>query len=209
MANGLIINTQRNMFPHNFDESLSREQAQQAKADAFYHRQFGATDIVRYTDNTEDHMILQRQDIDLSFIKAGKQYLVSEKFREKDFGDLYLETYSKYPGTKGWMHTNRADLLAYFFPTRMLLINKKKLMTFYHETLTPSVSEAFYAKLYNEYRNRSKIMTQSIRLKGADYKINIIQAFNRTGNSTWHTIGVSIPFELLDVFNVTYRIYPL
>lgn len=197
------------MYSHNFERSLSREKAQQAKADQFYQKQFNVTEIIRYSDDSEAHMNFQRQDIDLSLVKNEKRIFVSEKFRDKDFGDLYLEAYSKYPDIKGWMHTNNADFMAYFFPERIVWIDKRQLTAFYHEILSPAVPESFYQTIFDGFRNRNKIMSQTIKLQDKYYKINVIQAFNKTGMSSWHTIGVSIPFEFLKAFNVSFRIFQL
>ncbi|MFO7659253.1 MAG: hypothetical protein R6W78_19510, partial [Bacteroidales bacterium] len=106
--------------PHAFPASLRRELQHQAKANRFYAEKLGVKDIVRYNSDSEEDMAYQRKDIDLSFELNGRRLMVSGKFRDHDYGDLYLECYSKYPETPGWMHKSEADFLACFYPERVI-----------------------------------------------------------------------------------------
>ena len=90
---------------YNFKYSLQHEKDQAVKADQFYCNILKATEIQRFNVDSETDMEMQRQDVDLLLTLNGLTYRISEKFRDKDFGDLYVEVYSKYPKTPGWLHT--------------------------------------------------------------------------------------------------------
>ncbi len=194
------------MEAHHFRESLYREHQQQSRADRFYTEKMGVKNIVRYNSDTEEHMVFQRQDIDLSFELNGRRLMVSEKFRDHDYGDLYLECYSKYPDTPGWMHHSKADFLACFFPERVIWLNKKKLIEFFHAKLWPAVPGAWFAKINRELHGRSGQQKQPLDFFGKKRELTVIQAFNRSGKDQWHTIGLGIPFEMLEEFNIPGKV---
>jgi len=194
------------MEAHHFRDSLHRELQQQSRADRFYTEKLGVKNIVRYNSDSEEDMVYQRQDIDLSFELNGRRLMVSEKFRDHDYGDLYLECYSKYPGTMGWMHQSKADFLACFFPERVIWLNKKRLVDFFLTKLWPAMPGAWFAKINLELHSRSGQQKQKLDFLGKQRELTIIQAFNRSGKDQWHTIGVGIPFEMLEEFNIPGKV---
>lgn len=101
---------------HNFENSLLHEREQTAKADAFYRYVLLVSDIKRFDTDSEADMEMQLQDVDVLLTLNGIKYRVSEKFRDTDYGDLYVEIYSKYPTTLGWLHTGSPNAILYFTP---------------------------------------------------------------------------------------------
>ena len=79
------------MLLHNFDKSLQHEREFAERADRFYREQLKASEIRRYNNDNELDMSFQHRDIDVSITINGKTYNVSEKFRDTDFGDMYVE----------------------------------------------------------------------------------------------------------------------
>jgi hypothetical protein len=193
---------------HHFGNSLKRELESGNQADVFYKRApFSVTEIQRYNRSTEEDMILQRQDIDLSIsFPDGRKNSVSEKFRAHDYNDLLLEIYSKYPETKGWIHKSHAERLAYFFPERMMWIDKKALSLFCIQDLFPLVEKDAIERLLSQEANSLKV---GLRLKGQLYYCILTQAFNRTGNDVWNTISISVPFSMLNDFEIRFQEYKL
>jgi hypothetical protein len=179
---------------HNFYNSLLHERESTERADKFYKEQMNATEIVRYNANNEYDMIFQHRDIDVTLTINGKLYNVSEKFRDVDFGDLYLEIYSKYPHTLGWIHTGNPDFIAYFTPQNVFLIAHRALKEFCLETLFPLVPPALLNEIYTSGQTS---IPAGITLNGKTEKIRIIQAHNRTANASWETIGIAVKFDLL------------
>jgi hypothetical protein len=193
---------------HHFNKSLKREGESAFSVESFYKRHpFSVVQIERYNQNTEEHMILQRQDIDLSLsFKDGSVKRISEKFREHDYNDLLLEIYSKYPDTKGWIHKSKAERLAYFFPARMFWIDKKALSSFCLKLLFPLVEKEAIERLLAQETNSLKV---GLRLNGKMYKCILTQAFNNTNGDTWNTISISVPFKLLQDFEIRFQEFKL
>lgn len=191
---------------HAFSDSLRSEQRKQAQADRFYLEKMGAKNIVRYSSGNEEDMQFQRKDIDVSFELNGRRIMVSEKFRSHDYGDLYLECYSMYPDTTGWMHHSEADFLACFFPERVIWLNKKKLVEFFQSRVWPAIPGAWFAKINRELHGRSGQQKQQLDFSGKTREFTLIQAFNRSGNDQWHTIGIGLPMEMLEEFNIPGKI---
>ena len=75
------------MSAHDFNISLKKEQESANYADRFYLSEgFKAKIVERFNQNTQAHLSIQKQDIDVKLLLAnGKEVSVSEKFREKDF----------------------------------------------------------------------------------------------------------------------------
>jgi hypothetical protein len=178
------------------------EQKNQKRADDFYLNHLGATDIVRYNHNTKSDMKKQRSDIDVSFRRKGKLIKISEKFRAKDFNDLYIEFYSKFPNTRGWLDKSQADYITYFFPARVFIIDEKSLAEFYKNHLSVAISEDIFNRLVEKYPNRNVQKHTWIKIQNHSYKIQIIQAYNQTEDASWYTMGIAVPFKSLSDFEI-------
>lgn len=196
------------MSVHNFDDSLQKELASHKVANSFYTgATFKAKEIVRFTDNSEEHLNIQRKDIDANIRMWNDDiWSVSEKFREHDYNDVLLEIYSKYPDTFGWIHNSYADRLAYFFPSRIFWIDKRALCAFCLETLFPLIQEEDISQLIVHKMNS---LSLSLNLKGTTYACKLTQAPNNTDGAIWNTISISVPFDLLGDFNIRYQIFKL
>jgi len=165
---------------HNFKSSLSHEREQAGKADRFYREVLRATDIKRFNSDSEADMAMQRQDVDLLLTVNDTVFRVSEKFRDKDYGDLYVEVFSKYPDTPGWIHTGSPNAILYFTPEAVYWITHKSLSTFCLDVLFPIISEKWYEELFQSYKT---IISKRILVNKKLIKINLIQAHNEDGAS--------------------------
>lgn len=186
---------------HQFKKSLQYEREQTHEADKFYIEVLHATDIVRFNSDLETHMEMQRQDVDLMLNIRGTSFRISEKFRDKDFGDLYIEVYSKYPHTLGWMHTGSPDAIVYFTPRSAYWITHKSLIDFCKNTLFPAIPVGWYSEIFESHQS---IVSKKIILKDITTNIHLIQAHNFEGKA-WETIGLSIGFDVLKHFGVKFR----
>lgn len=116
-----------NGLVHNFEESLALSLRLNEESDwvAFYKRIWpDATLIVRVDKYSE----MQKQGIDrMVWLPSGKQILIDEKCRDKDYGDILLETVSvaKRDGNGlvveqkvGWAldDSKHCDFIAYAIP---------------------------------------------------------------------------------------------
>lgn len=176
---------------HNFKSSLSHEREQSIMADNFYREVLHVSDIKRFNSDSEMDMEMQRQDVDVVLVLNGVTYRVSEKFRDKDYGDLYVEVFSKYPKAPGWLHTGSPNAILYFMPGSVYWITHKSLSGFCLKTLFPLIPENWYEELFQSHKS---IISKWIRFEKKLIKINVIQAHNFDG-SAWETIGISAPFS--------------
>jgi hypothetical protein len=186
---------------HQFKKSLQHEREQAHEADMFYVDMLHATDIVRFNSDSESHLKKQKQDVDLQLNIRGTCFQISEKFRDKDFGDLYIEVFSKFPHTMGWMHTGSPDAIVYFTPQAVYWITHKSLKAFCDELLFPAIPMAWYEEIH---KSKKTIVSKNLQLKETDCKVCLIQAHNFDGKP-WETIGLSVGFEVLKHFGVKIK----
>jgi hypothetical protein len=186
---------------HNFKKSLQFEREQTEKADNFYRNILKVSDIKRFNSDSEEDMIYQKQDIDVILTLNGKDYKISEKFRIKDFGDLYVEVYSKYPHTMGWMNSGSPDAIMYFTPDNAYWIGHKTLKEFYINKLFPVLKLEWFEDLYNSGQT---LVKKKIVLDKNISNISLIQAHNKDGKE-WKTMGVSVPFNILEKYGVKIK----
>lgn len=181
---------------HNFENSLHHERDQAAKADAFYRDVLLVSKIKRFNTQSDADMEMQLQDVDVLLTINGVTYRVSEKFRDTDYGDLYVEMYSKYPSTAGWMHTGSPNAILYFTPKSVYWITHKSLSTFCLEVLFPLIPKIWCNQLFLSHKT---IVSKRLALNGNTIKINLIQAHNHpTSGNNWETIGLSAPFTVFE-----------
>lgn len=192
-------------MPHNFWKSLDFEGSKTKLADQFYYHTFGIESHVRFDTGSEFDMDFQGLDIDLQLNAWGRHTNVSEKFRDNDFGDLYLEVFSMYPDTPGWTTVEGADHLAYFFPLRMFWIKKPELKEVFNKHIEPYLDHNAIASWVKNNPNRSG--KYSITLEG--FEMTMVFAFNQIRKRTWTTVGITVPFNFLEFKGLKWREYRL
>lgn len=181
---------------HNFEKSLQHEREQTQKADDFYKKVLNVSKIKRFNTDSNADMEMQRADVDLILSLNDVNYRISEKFRDIDYGDLYLEVYSKYPKTEGWMHSGSPNAILYFTPFTVYWITHKSLSEFCFRKFFPLIPTHWYHELY---LSKKTIISKRIILEGESNKINLIQSHNQpTNGQNWVTIGISAPFTLFE-----------
>ena len=187
------------MATHDFSTSLSYEQSKFSVQDRFYTERLGAKAISRADFSNDVGKNLQRKDVDVQFVYQGRQINVSEKNRTKDYGDLLLEVYSKFPDTPGWMDKSDADFLAYFVPRKVYWINKRELEHFYHKILDIVNPDTMFAQMKSRYPRNSRRDGRIFVINGRQEKVGFMQAYNHPINSNdeWYTESISISFNCL------------
>lgn len=181
---------------HNFENSLVHEREQTFAADQFYQTVVGASHIIRFNTDSESDMAQQLQDVDLDLVINNVTYHVSEKFRDKDYGDLYIEIFSKYPHSAGWIYAQIPNALVYFTPTSVYWITHKSLAEFCLEKLLPNIPEQWFEQLF---LSNKTIISKQLHVQNEIISLNIIQAHNRATDGTrWNTIGISAPFSFFE-----------
>jgi hypothetical protein len=190
---------------HEFEKSLHYEKSQFRRADAFYREVLLVDEIIRFATDSKEDMKMQLQDIDVQLIKTNRVCHVSEKFREKDFGDLYIEVFSKYPHMRGWLETGLADMLVYFVPEVVYWCNAKNLRKFCVDMLFPMIPAEWYKEIYC---SATSIISKNMNFFDQQTIVHLIKANNQTSDgSRWCTIGISVPFEFLKNNGLNIRKY--
>jgi hypothetical protein len=192
---------------HNFDTSLQAERAQATTADTFYRQVLHVSSIRRFSSDSHSDMEMQRQDVDALITIGEVTYRISEKFRAKDYGDLYVEMFSKFPNVPGWIATGSPNAILYFTPCSVYWITHKSLSDFCKATLFPLIHLNWLQDLYVSNKN---IVSKTIVLDGQTVKLNLIKAHNHPSEGRdWVTIGLSAPFGIFEKCGVKIRKYPL
>lgn len=190
---------------HNFKISLENERSQAEKADRFYSEILEASEIKRFNSDSEADMVMQKQDVDVLLTMNNTTYRVSEKFRDKDYGDLYVEVFSKYPQTPGWLETGSPNAVLYFTPNCIYWITHKSLSAFCLETLFPLIPTKWFEELFQSHKS---IISKQLKLNNKFVKINLIQAHNMDG-AIWETIGISASFSVFEDNGVKIKRFPV
>ena len=185
-----------------FNNSLAYEQSRIPMQDKFYREVLGATDIKRFHFNNLDERDIQRQDIDLQFVLDGKVVSISEKHRTKDWGDMFVEMYSKYPYTLGWMHHCNANYFAYFVPNKVYWIDAQALKDFYLTSVRPNISENDIARVMSGKESRQKA---TVNLGNNSYSLFLVKVPTKDGRDKWEGLGVCLPFSLLKQFKIPIK----
>jgi hypothetical protein len=183
------------LMVHEFEKSLVFEKSQFHELIIFIVKCYMLT-------KSEDFQLIQRkilrmqlQDIDVELIKNNQAFNVSEKFRDKDFGDLYLEVFSKYPHTRGWLETGSADMLVYFVPEAVYCCNAQILRKFCVNKLFPEIPDEWYKEIFC---SDAAINSKNLNFFGQQTIIHLIKANNQTADGNrWCTIGISVSFDFL------------
>jgi hypothetical protein len=177
------------------------EKEQAVKADDFYRNVLKVTSILRYNHDMPRDMEMQRADVDVSIKIGEKLYHISEKFRDVDYGDLYIEIYSKYPHTQGWMHTGKPDAVLYFTPSHVYWINHYSLRHFCFDLLFPSIHQHLIDDFFQSDKH---IKLYKVIISGKQLPVKMIKADNKDGTE-WVTIGVAVSFDILKSFGLNFR----
>lgn len=188
---------------YNFDHSVHFEREQATIADKFYREVLNVSEIRRFNSGSVTDMEMQRQDVHVLLTINGINYRISEKFSDKDFGNLYVEVYSKYPGTFGWIHTGTPNAILYFTPNAVYWITYESLSAFCLQILFPLIPDASYEALT---RSNNNVISEPILLNGEVIHLNLIQAQNDPSQGgNWVTIGVSASFSVFEMNGVMIK----
>lgn len=178
---------------YNFETSLVSERKQAENADAFYRDILKVSEIRRFNNDTPYDLEMQQQDVDVLLTLNGVSYKISEKFREKDYADLYVEVFSKYPHKHGWLHNGSPNAVMYFTPKAVYWITHKSLSDFCLKSLFPIISTGWFDELF---KSDKFILSKQLLFNGKKQKIYLIKAQSDADDGCcWTTIGISAPFS--------------
>jgi hypothetical protein len=197
-------------MPHHFNLSSEFEKNWQPIADDFYISKYPDCFIKRYSNNSQEDLDFQKKDIDVTLVIGDRSIHISEKFRKRDYGDLLLELYSKYPTVKGWMNNSEADYIVYITPNIIYTLNKIDLLKWF---VNEKFEEKFDLEISNFHtNNKRKSSRKTISFtssKGNSIVINLIQAYNKTLDADWHTLSIAISWDELEKEGIQFKKYTL
>jgi hypothetical protein len=194
---------------HDFNTSFAWEGDQAEMADAFYYETIGVENIIRFNSGSLRDMDFQRADIDVQLHAKGRVANVSEKFRKRDYPDILLEIYSLYPNVSGWFMRSEASHLVCFMPSNVYWLPEAELKKAFAAMYSSGKWEDEIQSLIKTFPQRSGKFDLPFSLRGTDYKVNLIKAFNKGRSQPYDTISVSMPFALLAALGIPPRVYPL
>jgi len=195
---------------HHFYESRKVATTHFETADIFYRTGMHAVKIERYDYNTARGKQKQLSDIDVAVtLQDGSTITVSEKKRTRDFDDLYLEVFSKFPDVPGWTSESQAGFLAYFFPARVFWSGFPQIKRFFRESIVPQIPAAQFGELKNSHPGQNAKQDYTIKIAGISYPVLLIQAYNESDGNRWYTMGISIPFRMLKDNHIRFKIFKM
>lgn len=177
---------------HNFKECLKIEREGYERQDKFYMQHFGCIPFeerIPYEENRN----YQCSDRDLNFIYKGEVKSISEKRRIRDFTDTLFEIYSKYNfNDLGWGMESTADLLCYFMPSSVMVVNMKDAVGV---LANPENEIATQVGWYEDYTMKD------FTINGNKYKLPIIRA----QNEGYSTISIALTDSQMRELGIRFK----
>ena len=177
------------------------------RADMFYKNVLKAESVKRYLHDKEEDKEFLAKDQSLFMKIADKETTISEKIREQDWNDIYVEIFKKYPHEEGWIKLTEAEHLAYFFPGRVFWAKMEPIKTLCHDILSKAFDSGIYKELYYMYPKNSGRLSKTFKINTKTYSFNFIQTYHEDGENSFYSIGISLPFVLLMDFRIDYKIF--
>ncbi|HNW96843.1 MAG TPA: hypothetical protein PKK00_00365 [Bacteroidales bacterium] len=177
------------------------------RADMFYKNVLKADIIKRYSPKkTEDKDFLAK-DINLHVKMNDKETTISEKTRDQDWNDIYVEIYKKYPDEAGWIKFTEAEYLAYFFPGRVFFCKMEPIRNLCQDILCRAVNTGIFKDMYYMFFRSSGRHSQSIKINNKTYSFTFHQTYHEDGDNSYYSIGLILPFVMLMDFRIDYKIF--
>lgn len=176
---------------HDFNESLKIEVEGFGRQDEFYKKYFGnLPHRVSFLDYEE----IQKSDRDLFIENAdGRILSVSEKNRTEDYDDVIFEIFSNYSTKRGWAVESKADILAYFLPSSVVLVDMSSVVGILSNPENRIMKQVKY------YEEQCRF--HDIWINGAFYNIPVIRARNKN----YSTVSIALKDSQLKQLGVRFK----
>lgn len=202
---------------NDFYNALDYERSMFGKTDIFYEKwiknilyasypwNLMEINLSRWDWNTPEGRTKQMSDIDITIdvdVKSGQiknHYNISEKFRTDDYGDMFIELYSKYPNVNGWGPTTEADLIFYHTPKNLYYIDAKDIKRVSNDIMNTININHLNDEMVEWGTNRTEREYNGFHL---DF-IKVPTYVN--DKKLWTGIGVCIQWDVLRKLNVKYE----
>lgn len=177
------------------------------RADMFYKNVLKAEIIKRYSHKKDEDKELLGKDINLHVKMNDKETTISEKMRDQDWNDIYVEIYKKYPDEAGWIKFTEAEYLAYFFPGRVFFSKMEPIRNLCQDILCRAVNTGIFKDMYYMFFRSSGRHSQSIKINNKTYSFTFHQTYHDEGENSHYSIGLILPFVMLMDFRIDYKIF--
>lgn len=177
---------------HDFQESLKIEREGFKRQDEFYKKYFGnLPHRVSYVDYEE----IQKSDRDLFIENAeGKILSVSEKNRTKDYDDVLFEIFSNYyQSIRGWGMDSKADILAYFLPSSLVLVDMPSVVEILSNPANKITKQVEY---YEE-----QLRHHDIWINGQSFNVPVIRARNKK----YSTVSIALKDSQMQQLGIRFK----
>ncbi|MFH0867574.1 MAG: hypothetical protein V1904_15395 [Bacteroidota bacterium] len=177
------------------------------RADMFYKNVLKAEIIKRYSHKKDEDKDILSKDINLHVKMNEKETTISEKTRDQDWNDIYVEIYRKYPDEAGWIKFTEAEYLAYFFPGRVFFSKMDPIRSLCQDILCRAVNTGIFKDMYYMFFRSSGRHSQSIKINNKTYNFTFHQTYHDGGENSFYSIGIILPFVMLMDFRIDYKIF--
>jgi hypothetical protein len=177
------------------------------RADMFYKNVLKAEIIKRYSHKKDEDKDILGKDINLHVKMNEKETTISEKTRDQDWNDIYVEIYRKYPDEAGWIKFTEAEYLAYFFPGRVFFSKMEPIRNLCQDILCRAVNTGIFKDMYYMFFRSSGRHSQSIKINNKTYSFTFHQTYHADGENSFYSIGLILPFVMLMDFRIDYKIF--
>ena len=184
-----------------FDQSLKTEIKNRAKHIEFYTKVLGMSkyiytkwDAPNYTER-EKYRELQRRDVDVLISKDGvdKWWFISEKDRNVDYGDMYIETWSNYDvGILGsYIKENKSNYILYQTPKGIYWVKHDSNFINVVHDLHNEVSRSVYDTVVGD--NYKYPVNYHIDKYNLDVKL--AKSTSCRNGEIWHSAGIIVTWK--------------
>lgn len=188
-------------------KNMHKFEANYNRADMFYKNVLKAEIVKRYSLNKEEDHEFLIKDQNLTIKMGDKESTISEKTRDQDWNDIYVEIFHKYPEIDGWIRYTEAEYIAYFFPGRVFWAKMEPIKMLCFDILSKAADSGIYKELSYMYPKNSGRLSKTFKINQKTYSFNFIQTYHEDGENSYYSIGISLPFVLLMDFRIDYKIF--
>lgn len=199
-----------------FQDKLDYEKDCQQMADKFYTDHMHAISIERYDWNDPEGRQMQKRDADCKIVVKSDvnendflhPIVISEKFRTIDWGDMWIELYSRYPSVKGWaLESQGVDLIAYFIDGIMsggdynyvYLVNAKRIK----ELAEDIIKQFDYANVIKQQLEKVGKYEAKYFFNGKEYDVLFRTSLTQRPTYSYKGVGVCIKWNDLKEMGVS------
>jgi hypothetical protein len=188
-------------------KNVLKFEANYNRADMFYKNVLKAEIIKRFSCSKPEDREFIEKDQNLLIKMNDRESAVSEKARDQDWNDIYVEIFKKYPYEEGWIKSTEAEYIAYFFPGRVFWAKMEPLKALCYDILCKAIDSGIYKELSYMYPKNSGRLSKTFKINTKTYSFNFIQTYHEHGENSYYSIGISLPFVLLMDFRIDYKIF--